>query len=253
MTAALPMGGNKVTGAADPTVSTDLATKNYVDTTTAAFFSTGDLKPTIKIVPDTGWLMLDDGTFGSASSGSSNSNSVNNLALFTLIFNNISDTYAPIFTSGGGATTRAGQTNAATAWAANCRMSLPKALGRELGISGAGAGLTARALGQTLGEETHLLVANEIPAINSSALNAITVVASGAIPVTGNLGDSIQDNPGTPTTGGVQTPYNASGHGWSGVTSLSGNNTINVASSNTGGVAHNNMQPTLFVNAMIKI
>ncbi|UDL87981.1 hypothetical protein LGH82_22855 [Mesorhizobium sp. PAMC28654] len=35
MAANLPMGGNKVTGMADPTISTDGATKNYVDTTTA--------------------------------------------------------------------------------------------------------------------------------------------------------------------------------------------------------------------------
>jgi hypothetical protein len=35
-------------GMADPTVSTDGATKNYVDTTTAAFLSTGDVKLTLK-------------------------------------------------------------------------------------------------------------------------------------------------------------------------------------------------------------
>ena len=52
MTAALPMGGQKITGAADPTVATDVATKNYVDTTTATFFSTGDVKLTFKIVAD---------------------------------------------------------------------------------------------------------------------------------------------------------------------------------------------------------
>jgi hypothetical protein len=47
MTAALPMGNQKITGMADPTVSTDATTKNYVDTLFAAFFSTGDLKPTL--------------------------------------------------------------------------------------------------------------------------------------------------------------------------------------------------------------
>ena len=39
MTAALPMGGNKVSGMADPAASTDAATKNYVDTATALLVS----------------------------------------------------------------------------------------------------------------------------------------------------------------------------------------------------------------------
>ena len=38
MTSALPMGGNKITGMADPVVSSDAATKNYVDGGIAAFF-----------------------------------------------------------------------------------------------------------------------------------------------------------------------------------------------------------------------
>src|SRR5258708_1944894 len=118
MTAALPMGGQKIIGMADPTVATDATTKAYVDALIAALYSTGDIKLTLKTAPDSGWLMFDDGTFGSATSGSSNSNSAANQALFTLLFNNIADAWAPILTSGGGATTRAAQTNAASAWAA---------------------------------------------------------------------------------------------------------------------------------------
>ena len=133
MTGNLPMGGNIITGHGSPSVSTDVPNKAYVDALVAIFFSTGDIKPTLKTVPDSGWLMFDDGTFGSATSGSSNSNSAANQALFTLLFNNITDTYAPILTSGGGATNRAAQVSASAAWAANCRMSLPKALGRAFG------------------------------------------------------------------------------------------------------------------------
>ncbi|MET3225716.1 hypothetical protein ABIE85_001457 [Bradyrhizobium diazoefficiens] len=158
------MGANKITGMADPTVSTDAATKNYVDTTTAAFFSTGDVKLTLKTAADSGWVLFDDGTFGSASSGSSSRANADTQALFTLFFNNFTDANAPLLTSGGGATTRAGQVSAANAWAANCRMSLPKTLGRALGIAGSGSGLTSRALGVAVGEETHLLATSEIPA-----------------------------------------------------------------------------------------
>ncbi len=39
MSAALPMGGNKITGMADPVASTDGATKNYTDTATALLVS----------------------------------------------------------------------------------------------------------------------------------------------------------------------------------------------------------------------
>src|SRR5437899_2827662 len=96
MQANLPMGNNKITGMADPTVTTDAATKNYVDTTTAAFFSTGDLKLTLKTVADTGWVLITstvfgNGTIGAASSGANIRANADCQALFTLVFNNYSD------------------------------------------------------------------------------------------------------------------------------------------------------------------
>lgn len=250
MTAALPMGSNKITGMAEPTVSTDATTKNYVDTATATFFSTGDVKLTLKTTPDSGWLLFDDGTFGSATSGSSNSNSVNNLALFTLIFNNLSDTAAPILTSGGGATTRAAQTNAATAWAANCRMSLPKTLGRALAIAGSGSGLTARTLGQTLGEENHTLAASEIPTINSSGTITVTVSGGNTVPSTAQAGANFGNT--NIAAGGNTRPINTSGSAWAYNTTFVGTGQT-MASTNTGGGSHNTMQPTSFLNAMVKI
>lgn len=166
MTAALPMGANKITGMADPAVATDAATKNYVDTTTAAFFSTGDGKITLKIVADTGWILCDDGTFGSATSGSSSRANADTQSLFTLFFNNLSDTAAPILTSGGGATTRAAQVSASAAWAANCRMSLTKQLGRAIVGAGTGSGLTARPLGAAFGADTFVLGQTNLPSVN---------------------------------------------------------------------------------------
>lgn len=246
MTAPLPMGANKITGMADPTVSTDGATKNYVDTATGSFFSTGDVKITIKTTPDSGWLMFDDGTFGSASSGSSNSNNVANLALFTLMFNNMSDAAAPLLTAGGGATTRAGQTNAATAWAANCRMTLPKTLGRALGIAGAGSGLTSRALGAVVGEETHQLVLGEIPTGITSGAAGLSVADSSSLNIPHTTGSV---TPGTATGGGQSVGQSSSGAWGNASFTVSGQTTSN----NTGGAAHNNMQPTVFFNAMIKI
>jgi microcystin-dependent protein len=247
MTAALPMGSNKITGMADPSVSTDAATKAYVDALVAIFFSTGDIKPTLKSIPDSGWLMFDDGTFGSATSGSSNSNSAANLNLFTLLFNSpFTDANIPIFTSGGGATTRAAQVSASAAWAANCRMSLPKALGRAFGAAGAGSGLTARTLGQTLGEETHLLTLTELPTgIHSSGTG--TATASGGRP-------NIAVTDGTISSGSVSGPGSnfppVTSGSWAGVGSLAV--ALTATSDNTGGGAHNNIPPTSYVNWMVK-
>ena len=41
---------------------------------------------------------------------------------------------------------------------------LPDPLGRVIGVVGAGTDLTARAKGDSLGEETHTLIINEMPA-----------------------------------------------------------------------------------------
>jgi hypothetical protein len=117
--------------------------------------STGDARLTLKTIADAGWIMMDDGTFGSATSGASTRANADCQALHMLLFNNLTDTWAPLLTSTGAATTRAAQATAPAAWAANCRMTLPKQLGRSLMAAGAGAGLTARALGGTLGAETH--------------------------------------------------------------------------------------------------
>lgn len=249
MTAALPMGGQKITGMADPTASTDGATKNYVDTTTAAFFSTGDVKLTLKTAADSGWLLFDDGTFGSASSGSSNSNSVNNLALFTLFFNVISDSAAPILTSGGGATTRAGQTNASTAWAANCRMSLPKTLGRALAIAGSGSGLTARALAATVGGETVNIGQTNLPNVSpafTGSFGTVNVVSTRADIIVGTIA-------GTQQSGG-SGQGTATGAGFGGITvgSSGGFTPAGTISALGNGTPLSIMQATVFLNAMVK-
>ena len=238
MTAALPMGGQKITGMADPTVATDGATKNYVDTTTAAFFSTGDGKITLKNAADPGWILCDDGTFGSATSGSSNRQNADTQALFTLFYNSISDASAPILTSGGGATTRVAQGSAAAAWAANCRMTLTKQLGRAIAISGAGAGLTSRQLGTNLGEENHTLSLSEIPTGITSVVNFVKSVALYLAPVIATFN----------TGAAVGQPYDSAGP-----SNISFITTATGTSNNTGGAAHNNMQPTTFWNVMIKL
>jgi hypothetical protein len=182
-------------------------TTNLQNAILNAAWSTGDVKPTIKTVADTGWVMMADGTIGDASSGASELADPSAQALFTLLWNNIADTYAPV--TGG----RDG--SAAADWANHKKIQVGTILGRALGSAGAGSGLTVRALGATVGEETHLLTTAEMPAHTHSA-----TFDSGVAGATGSSSHL--------ATGG-QT------------------------GSTGGGTAHNNMQPTTFINFMIKL
>ena len=70
-----------------------------------AGFSTGDVKLTFKTTPESGWVMCDDGSIGNAASAATNRADADTEALYTLFWNSISDTYAPV-TGGRGADAR---------------------------------------------------------------------------------------------------------------------------------------------------
>ncbi|WP_194483437.1 hypothetical protein [Bradyrhizobium sp. CCBAU 21365] len=261
MTAPLPMGGQKITGMADPSVSTDGATKNYVDTTTAAFFSTGDVKLTLKVFADPGWVLVVNtgdgsglaGTIGSASSGSTIRANADCQPLFNLLFANANDANAPLYTASGVLTTRAAQTNAATAWAANCRVHLGFWAGRAIGVTGnGGSGFTARVPLAFAGEETHVLSASELPSISSGGSYSGSATVNSVNWVASNPNDSTAISV---VGGGVGLAVPAANGGTvSKIQSIgSSSGSVALASTNTGGAAHNNMQPSIFVNAMVKL
>ena len=229
-------------------------TKDYVSNATSGF-STGDIKPSFKNAADTGWVMMNDTSIGSATSSATGRANADTADLFALLWNNVSNTYAPV-SGGRGA-------SAAADFAANKTLTLPKALGRVLGGAGAGSGLTSRSLGQSLGEETHVLSEAEL-ASHTHTQNAHThtvdahhhqiLVAAG---VSGNIGlngaaafgnlDSAGNGAGTATTGGSGGPNTSSAD----VNTMS---SVAATNQTTGsGTAHNNMQPTLFVNFMVKL
>lgn len=110
-------------------------------------WSTGDVKPTFKAVADAGWIMMNDGSIGNGASAATTRANADTSALFALLWNNVADADAPVSGGRGG--------SAAADFAANKTLTLSKALGRALGLAGAGAGLTPRALGHALGAETH--------------------------------------------------------------------------------------------------
>jgi hypothetical protein len=180
-------------------------------------FSTGDIKPTFKITADTGWVMLDDRTIGSGTSGATNRANSDTVPLFALLWTNCADADAPV-SGGRGA-------SAAADFAANKTITLPKAMGRAMMGAGAGASLTSRALGSTVGEERHTQSIAEMPAHSHPAPGGQFILWNGYAGYTVG-GDGLVYNGGAATT-----------------------NTANTG----GGTPFNVMQPSFAVNFMCKL
>lgn len=199
----------------------------------ATDFTTGDVKLTIKTVADPNWIMMDDGTIGDATSGAGYAN-VNAQALFTLIWTNIPDTWAPV-TGGRGA-------NAAADWAAHKPIKLPRALGRALAAAGSGAGLSARVLGAFMGEEVHS------PTIAEMMGHGHSVTDPGHYH---NLSSNANIQASYATFDGGSS-YNVSLWGGYFSTTQSQSSGVSVVPYGSS-QAFNQMQPTTFLNVMIKL
>ena len=224
-------------------VSDGLGSGSWVTVDIQSSWSTGDVKLTYKSTPDAGWLMMSDTTsIGNTGSGATfTGGGYHNL--FVLLWNVIPSWAGLVKPSRGG--------SAESDWSAGKTMDLPKTLGRALAIAGAGAGLTPRALGELIGEEFHSLTAAENGPHDH--------IASGT---TGTSNQSLRHTHRVPNT-------SISGAGQPGGESLSvtpvesetyptdltaHNHDFNVTTSSSGtGAGHNNMQPTSFINAMIRI
>lgn len=199
-------------------------------------FDTGDVKLTLVTTAPTGWLMCDDGTIGKSGSAATSRANDDCEALFTLLWSNVADGFAPVSGGRGG--------SAALDWAAGKTIGLTRMLGRAIGIAGAGASLTSRQLGQYMGAETHVLTAAEIPA--HSHPNTLTDPGHSHA-ASFRLGVS---------AGGLTYAYGGTTDNANQAVSVSANATgitINNANNTGGGGAHNNMQPTTFLNAMVKL
>jgi hypothetical protein len=170
-------------------------------------YLTGDLKPSHNPTAPSGWVLWADGTVGDASSGSGIRANADTQNLFNLYYNSYTDANCPILTSTGTATTRSAQGTAAAAWAAHCRMTLPKGAGRAIGNRGTGTGLTVRGAGDAPGAET------STPAISTTAPHTHTgIVGAGAGFYTTASAIGIDSNLGTGSNNpAVQTAATGSG------------------------------------------
>ena len=242
MTAALPMGSQKITGMADPTVATDGATKNYVDTTTGAFFSTGDIKPTLKTAADAGWVMGGaNSTIGNVGSGAVLA-STTALALYTLIWNNISSPTANAFcavTGGLGA-------SAAADWAGLKSLQTGWYASHALGIAGSGGSLTTRVLGSDTRNETSTLVAANLPPVTSTNPSQNISVRSTGLHVGQGTMTSWSNGTGVTLAAFVAGAIDGQ------LTSTDANS-ISVTSTGTTSTPVSIIQPTVWVNVMIKL
>lgn len=203
-----------VSTADNNTTNPDAGGANWQQGSIFGSASTGDIKPTLKTVADVSWVMLNDGTIGSASSGATTRANADTQPLYSVLWNNVSNSFAPVSGGRGG--------TAAADFAANKAIQLTLALGRVLGAAGAGSGLTNHILGQTAGEENHLLTIPEMPAHTHG-------------PGLGQQFAIVQ-------SGGVSQIGGGSGNGSTPLTASTG-----------GGGSHNNIQPTTYMNWMVKL
>ena len=196
-------------------------------------FSTGDGKPTYKIVADPGWIMGDDGTIGNAASGASTRANADTQALFTLWWNNCTNTDCPV--SGGRGASALADFNA------NKTIRMPLMKGRAFAVAGQGSGLTLRRLGQSLGEESHTMTTAEL----ASHTHVATVTDPGHSHTYGAL------NSVTLQAGAYKASFSAPNDTLSTNSNTTGVTVTNATEGN--GTAFNVMQPTSFVNIMIKL
>jgi len=211
--------------------------------TTANGFSTGDVKLTIKTSADSGWVLMNDTTIGNSASGASGRANDDTESLFLLLWNNTVNANCAVSTGRGA--------SAAADFAANKTIALPKALGRALAVYGSGATLTARALAAVVGAETHTLAESEMPT-HTHVQNAHTHTQNSHTHLQRAYGSSS----GSTGTGPAQsaTANNIGDSDYqTGATTATNQDTTAVNQNTGGGTAHNNMQPSIFLNVMIKL
>lgn len=236
-----------ISGVDNNTSNPDAGGANWFQFSFFGIPTTGDVKLTLKTVADAGWALInaDPFTFGSATSGANFANAVA-LALYTLIWTGVSNTFAPV-SGGRGA-------NAAGDFAANKTIAFPRSLGRALGAAGAGSGLTSRSLGQFLGEENHQMTLAELVAhvhsiTDPGHVHGITdpghfhtFDAAGSNQAVASSGQNFrQTGTGNTGTSGTGISINAATTGIAGTNSAGSSTPFNV------------MQPTTFFNLEVKL
>lgn len=135
---------------------------------------------------------------------------------------------------------------------------LPDLRGRVMGCPGSGPGLTSRTLGDSLGEETHVLITTEMPSHTHTGTTASNGAHSHTINDPGHVHSQTTINDDFNGSGSSPPGFTQDSAGsmtWNNINSATTGITINSNGAHThtlttdstgGGAAHNNMQPTIF-------
>lgn len=220
-------------------------------------WSTGDMKLTYKRTADDGWVIANDGSIGNQASGATTRANNDTKDLFYLMWNL---PVCEVQTFAGNPSTK---TTAAGDWSANKRLILPKILGRSLGVAGSGAGLTTRNLGQSMGTEKVTLTAANVPPHSHGGLRVIgnghDSWSAGSYPaythyktLAASASTFMETNIGPIHGEGGPSYLDQSKYDLTVITDRDGN-PINSTSSSSTSSTVDNMQPTSFVNVMIKL
>lgn len=122
--------------------------------TATALMSTGDVKLTLKVAADPGWILMNDGTIGKSGSAATTRANDDTAALYALIWANCADQWCPVVGGRGASST--------DDFSAGKVMALPKTLGRAL--AGYGTGSTSASGGDAgvdLGNDTLTVPVND--------------------------------------------------------------------------------------------
>lgn len=187
---------------------------------------TGDVRVSLNGFAPYGWVLMNDGTIGNATSRTGQTQARWNIDTWQLFYTlwttfQSQQSYAPMVNSTGGSVSYGATPY--DDWVANNAITLPKTLGRALcsqGLASSG-GVTTWALGQTTGTETVVLTSAQLASHTHGA-------PEGNFVLSGVAGSFSLGGPGTVTTDSS--------------TASAGNNE-----------AHNNMQPSIFYNVYMKL
>jgi len=186
------------------------------------YFSTGDTKHTLKATAAKGWVMMDNKSIGNFASGATGRANSDTWPLYKLIWGTAALADAPMQDAAGEPVVERG-TTAEADWAANRRIQLLFAVGRTLAATGTFEGMTARVAATTAGAESVTLTKATTSPHEHGVMGA-----------------------------GATQPYEGGGfHAYTPPLQyiVTGNGVVE----GLGGQAHENMQPTLFLNLMIKL
>lgn len=162
----------------------------------------GDIKASVRATAPTGWLLC-VGTIGNASSGATRRANADTLALFTFLWDGMSDANAPV-SGGRGA-------SAAADFAANKTITLPDTRERVIaGYNGGGAGLISSSMTVALGEKGGAgevtLGINQLPP-HSHGYNDPNLTSGSGADIGNGADEIIGDNSGTTAETGDGDPF----------------------------------------------